>query len=229
MKRAILLSAFLLSQFGTSQLLKTNGQKIVNDKGENVQLRGLGLGGWMLQEGYMLKTADFAGPQYKIKEKIAELIGEDGMNEFYAAYLKNGITKQDIDFLKKAGFNSIRLPMHYNLYTLPIEKEPKKGQNTWLEEGFKMTDDLLKWCAANKMYLILDLHAAPGGQGNDVNISDNDKTKPSLWDNEENQKKTIALWKKLAERYKDEPWIGGYDLINEPNINFTGKNPNGTD
>lgn len=229
MKRAILLSAFLLSQFGTSQLLKTQGEKIINDKGENIQLRGLGLGGWMLQEGYMLKTADFAGPQYKIKEKIAELIGEDGMNEFYKAYLKNGITRQDIDFLKKAGFNSIRLPMHYNLYTLPIEKEPKKRENTWLEEGFKMTDDLLKWCAENKIYLILDLHAAPGGQGNDVNISDNDKSKPSLWESEENQKKTIALWKKLAERYKDSPWIGGYDLINEPNINFTGKNINGTD
>jgi len=229
MKRGILLSALLLSQFGTSQLLRTEGQKIVNDKGENIQLRGLGLGGWMLQEGYMLKTADFAGPQYQIKEKIAELIGEDGMNEFYKAYLKNGITKQDIDFLAKSGFNSVRLPMHYNLYTLPIEKEPKKGQNTWLEEGFKITDDLLKWCTDNKMYLILDLHAAPGGQGNDVNISDNDQSKPSLWESVENQKKTIALWKKLAERYKDSPWIGGYDLINEPNINFTGKNPNGTD
>jgi len=229
MKRAIVISALLLSQFGTSQLLKTSGQKIVNDKGENIQLRGLGPGGWMLQEGYMLKTADFAGPQYKIKEKIAELIGEDGMNEFYKAYLKNGITKQDIDFLAKSGFNSIRLPMHYNLYTLPIEKEPVKGKDTWLEEGFKMTDDLLQWCADNKIYLILDLHAAPGGQGNDVNISDNDKSKPSLWANEENQRKTIAFWKKLAERYKDSPWIGGYDLINEPNINFTGKNPNGTD
>jgi len=229
MKRAIVISALLLSQFGTSQLLKTSGQKIVNDKGENVQLRGLGLGGWMLQEGYMLKTADFAGPQFKIKEKIAELIGEDGMNEFYKAYLKNGITKQDIDFLAKAGFNSIRLPMHYNLYTLPIEKESVKGQNTWLENGFKMTDELLQWCKENKIYLILDLHAAPGGQGNDANISDNDKSKPSLWESEENQKKTIALWKKLAERYKDEAWIGGYDLINEPNINFTGKNLNGTD
>ncbi|KUJ56706.1 cellulase family glycosylhydrolase [Chryseobacterium aquaticum] len=229
MKRAILLSTLLLSQFGTSQLLKTEGKKIVNEKGENIQLRGMGLGGWMLQEGYMLKTADFAGPQYKIKEKIAELIGVDGMNQFYKAYLKNGITKQDIDFLARSGFNSVRLPMHYNLYTLPIEKEPKKGQNTWLEEGFKMTDDLLKWCTDNKIYLILDLHAAPGGQGNDVNISDNDKSKPSLWESVENKKKTIALWKKLAERYKDSPWIGGYDLINEPNINFTGKNPNGTD
>ncbi|MXS70924.1 cellulase family glycosylhydrolase [Flavobacteriaceae bacterium W22] len=229
MKQSILISAFLLSQFGTSQILKTQNQKIIDDKGNNIQLRGLGLGGWMLQEGYMLKTADFAGPQYKIKEKISELIGEDGMNRFYKTYLDKGITEEDIKFLAETGFNSVRLPMHYNLYTLPIEKEPVKGQNTWIDEGFLMTDRLLQWCKNNKIYLILDLHAAPGGQGNDVNISDNDKSKPSLWENEENQKKTIALWKKLAERYKDEPWIGGYDLINEPNINFTGKNPNGTD
>lgn len=230
MKRLVFFSALLLSQFGTAQgFLKTQGQKIVDSKGENVYLKGLGLGGWMLQEGYMLKTDDFAGPQFKIKEKIAEVAGEDGKNEFYKAYLKNGITKKDIDSLAKWGFNSIRLPMHYDLYTLPIGKEKVKGENTWLEEGFKMTDELLKWCEDNKIYLILDLHAAPGGQGNDANISDNDKSKPNLWQSEENQKKTIALWKKLAERYKDKEWIAGYDLINEPNYPFTGKNPNGTD
>lgn len=230
MIRTAVFCAFLLSQFGTAQgFLKSQGQKIVNQKGDNVYLKGLGLGGWMLQEGYMLKTADFAGPQYKIKEKISEVTGEEGKNEFYKAYLKNGVTKKDIDSLSKWGFNSIRLPMHYDLYTLPIEKEPVKGQNTWLEEGFVMTDNLLKWCEDNKIYLILDLHAAPGGQGNDENISDNDKSKPSLWENEDNQKKTVALWKKLAERYKDKEWIGGYDLINEPNYPFTGKNPNGTD
>ena len=230
MLRTTIFCALLLSQFGTAQgFLKADGQNIVNPKGENVYLKGLGLGGWMLQEGYMLKTDAFAGPQFKIKEKIAEVAGEDGKNQFYKAYLKNGITKKDIDSLAKWGFNSIRLPMHYDLYTLPIEKEKVKGQNTWLEEGFKMTDNLLQWCEDNKIYLILDLHAAPGGQGNDANISDNDKSKPNLWDSVENQKKTIALWKKLAERYKDKEWIAGYDLINEPNINFTGKNPNGTD
>jgi len=230
MLRTTIFCALLLSQFGTAQgFLKADGQNIVNPKGENVYLKGLGLGGWMLQEGYMLKTDAFAGPQFKIKEKIAEVAGEDGKNQFYKAYLKNGITKKDIDSLAKWGFNSIRLPMHYDLYTLPIEKEKVKGQNTWLEKGFKMTDNLLQWCEDNKIYLILDLHAAPGGQGNDANISDNDKSKPNLWDSVKNQKKTIALWKKLAERYKDKEWIAGYDLINEPNINFTGKNPNGTD
>jgi aryl-phospho-beta-D-glucosidase BglC (GH1 family) len=77
------------------------------------------------------------------------------------------------------------------------------------------------------MYLILDLHGAPGGQGKDANISDYDETKPSLWESGENISKTIALWRKLAERYSNEPWMGGYDLINETNWSFkeSGKAP----
>jgi hypothetical protein len=94
------------------------------------------------------------------------------------------------------------------------------GKNTWLEKGFAMTDSLLNWCKANKLYLILDLHGAPGGQGNDLNISDRDPTLPSLWQSDANKAKTIALWRKLAERYAGEPWIGGYDIINEPNWGF---------
>ena len=230
MKNLFLPFLALLTFSSYSQgFLHQKGQEIVDEKGNNVLLRGLGLGGWMVQEGYMLKTADFAGTQYKIKAKITELIGEKNTAEFYDAYLKNGITKRDIDSLAAWGFNSVRLPMHYNLYTLPIEDEKVAGENTWLEKGFKMTDELLSWCAANKIYLILDLHAAPGGQGKDANISDYDTTKPSLWESKANQDKMIAFWKKIAERYKESPWIGAYDIINEPNWNFTGTNQNGCD
>lgn len=209
--------------------LHRDGQRIVDGKGQNIVLRGLGLGGWMLQEGYMLKTADFAGPQFAIRQKISEVIGEEATEKWYQKYRDNGITKRDIDSLAHWGFNSIRLPMHYNLFTLPIEKEAALGQQTWLEEGFQRTDNLLRWCAENKIYLILDLHGAPGGQGNDANISDYDTTKPALWQAQANQDKMIALWKKIAERYRNEPWIGGYDIINEPNWNFTGTNKNGCD
>lgn len=230
MKNLFLSFLALLTFSSFSQgFLHQKGQEIVDGKGNNVLLRGLGLGGWMVQEGYMLKTSDFAGPQYKIKAKITDLIGEKNTAEFYDAYLKNGITKRDIDSLAAWGFNSVRLPMHYNLYTLPIEAEKVAGENTWLDKGFKMTDDLLNWCEANKIYLILDLHAAPGGQGKDANISDYDTTKSSLWESKANQDKMIAFWKKIAERYKDNPWIGAYDIINEPNWNFTGTNQNGCD
>lgn len=211
----------------SAQYLHVDNKRIVDKNGNEVILHGMGLGGWMLQEGYMLETGDFAGPQHKIRAKIAELIGPANTQEFYDAWLANHCTKRDIDSLAAWGFNSVRLPMHYNLYTLPIEQEPVAGQNTWLEKGFAMTDELLAWCEANHMYLILDLHAAPGGQGHDANISDYDNTKPSLWESEANKQKTIALWRKLAERYANEEWIGGYDLINEPNWNFDGANPNG--
>jgi len=227
------LSFFLLllttNLFFGQNFLHRDNQNIVDKNGNNILLRGLGLGGWMVQEGYMLKTSDFAGPQFQIKQKISELIGDENTEKFYKKYKENGITKRDIDSLAAWGFNSVRLPMHYNLYTLPIEKEPNSNENTWIEEGFVMTDSLLSWCASNKIYLILDLHAAPGGQGKDANISDYDESKPSLWESKTNQEKMIAFWKKIATRYKDNEWIGGYDIINEPNWNFTGTNKNGCD
>lgn len=229
MKKIVFLIFTILSTTISGQgFLHRENQNIVDGNGQNVLLRGLGLGGWMVQEGYMLQTGAYAGPQHVIKQKIEALIGPEKTEAFYETYRTNGITKRDIDSLKAWGFNSVRLPMHYNLYTLPIEEEDN-GNITWLEKGFNMTDSLLNWCAANQMYLILDLHAAPGGQGKDANISDYDENKPSLWESEANQEKTIAFWKKLAERYKDHPWIGGYDIINEPNWNFTGTNPNGCD
>lgn len=200
--------------------LKADGKRIVNSKGQNILLRGEGLGGWMLQEGYMLGINKDA-QQNKIRSRIEDLMGVKETAEFYDAWLQNFIQKSDIDSMHAWGFNSVRLPMHYNLFTLPVDKEQVAGQNTWLDKGFTLTDSLLAWCKSNHMYLILDLHAAPGGQGNDINISDRDSTKPSLWQSEANQHKTIALWKKLAERYKNEQWIGGYDILNEPNWGFT--------
>jgi endoglucanase len=176
----------------------------------------------MLQEPYMFQLSEAAGTQTEIKTKISALIGQKNCDEFYTRFLNNMITEKDIDALKSWGFNSVRLPMHYNLFTLPAENEPVKGQITWLETGFKLTDNLLAWCKKNKIYLILDLHATPGGQGNDRPIADIDTLKPRLWQSEANQKKTVELWKKLAEKYKNEEWIGGYDLINETNYKLEG-------
>ena len=220
MYRILLFLLFIGLSFSSSaQFLKTKATAIVNEKDEKIILRGMGLGGWMLQEGYMFRLS-FLGQQYRIKEKIKEVVGEEKTKQFYEQWLLHHTTKKDIDALAAWGFNSIRLPMHYNLYTLPVDEEPVKGQHTWIDKGFAMTDSLLNWCKANNMYLILDLHAAPGGQGNDLPISDRDPTKPSLWESEANKDKTIALWKKLAQRYANEPWIGGYDIINEPNWGF---------
>lgn len=215
-----------LAHAESNGFLRAKDARIVDGQGREVILRGMGLGGWMLQEGYMLGVKK-DGTQHSIKARITELVGREDCDRFYQLWLQNHVTRADVDLLANSGFNSIRLPMHYNLFTLPVEAEPVQGGNTWLETGFEMTDRLLAWCRANRMYLILDLHAAPGGQGKDANISDYDRSKPSLWESEANRQKTVALWRKLAERYAGEPWIGGYDLLNEPNWTFEGKDKNG--
>ncbi|MCW3117070.1 MAG: glycosyl hydrolase family 5, partial [Chitinophagaceae bacterium] len=62
--------------------LKTVGKKIVNAQGENILLRGIGLGGWMLQEGYMLRLNQ-EGQQYKIRQRIEALLSKEQTQEFY--------------------------------------------------------------------------------------------------------------------------------------------------
>ena len=198
--------------------LSTHGTQIVDGNGKPVILRGMGLGGWMLQEGYMLKLGDL-GQQHVIHRRLAELVGQPAVDEFQRAWLDHHMTKPDMDALGRWGFNSVRLPMHYALF---LDPSAPVGTDHWNEDGFRRVDRLLEWAAANRMWVILDLHAAPGGQGTDLAISDRDPNKPSLWDSAENQRRTVALWREIARRYAGNPWVGGYDLVNEPNWDFDG-------
>jgi hypothetical protein len=204
----------------TGGFLRASGKQLVDGQGNNVLLRGMGIGNWMIQEPYMMDVSGIVDTQQQLKAKIAALVGANNMQLFYAAWLSNYFRAADVQFMAQAGFNSIRLPMHYDLFTLPAEQEPLPGQNTWLTQGFQMVDDLLGWCESNHIYLILDMHAAPGGQGHNASISDYNPPLPSLLESPTNQAKLVSLWRKLAERYSNRQWLGGYDLINEPNWSF---------
>jgi len=197
--------------------LHRENTKIVNGSGQEVLLKGLGLGGWLLQEGYMLQTSGFANAQWEIKAKILDLVGEANTEQFYETYRNNFVRKIDIEMIKSWGFNSVRLPFHYNLFAT------NNNPPVFLNKGFEIVDSLLQWCKTNQIYLILDMHAAPGGQS-DEPISDYNSANPSLWQSEQNKNLTVQIWRKIAERYKDEEWIGGYDLLNEPKWNLPPNN-----
>jgi hypothetical protein len=208
--KQVLLIFLIFLQIGFSQsFLHTAGDKIVDGSGNEIILEGFGLGGWLVMEGYMLHTSGFANAQWEIKQHIEDLIGPANAESFYQAYHNNYVNKADIDKIAEWGFNSIRLPLHYNILT------PENSPGVYLEEGFAVIDSVLSWCETNQLYLILDLHAAPGGQS-DGPICDYNPAKPSLWQDPANQDRTVDIWRKIAERYHNKEWIGGYDLINEP-------------
>lgn len=202
-----------------AQLLAVSGKKIINSSNNReVILNAMNFGNWMVMEGYMMNSSNQAPDQHTWKQKLTSLIGSSNTTTFYNAWLTNHVTQADINQLKTWGFNSVRVPLHYEYFV------NAGTPDVWNDLGFTLLDNIIFWCSAAGIYVIIDLHAAPGGQSNNA-ISDYDNTKPSLWESAANKTKTVSLWRKLSERYKYEAWVAGYDLLNEPAWDL----PNGTD
>jgi len=211
MKKLILLLSILfainLFSQGGNTFFSVKGSKIISPDGKEVLLKGINLGNWLVPEGYMFKF-DKATSWRLIHTVIAELIGPDDALKFWEKYRDNYITYDDIKFIKSLGMNSIRLPFDFRLLT------PEEYPEVWLDTGFNIFDKIISWCKKENIYLILDMHCAPGGQTGD-NI-DNSWGYPYLFESVESQNRMIEIWRKIAERYKDEAVIIGYDFMNEP-------------
>lgn len=193
-----------------NRFLHAEGTKIVNGAGKEILLKGWGMGNWLLAEGYMWLSSDpeFDRPS-RIRKVIEELTGKEYSEQFWQSYRENYVNRNDIMRLAQLGYNSVRIPLHYRLFM--SDETPVQ----WKEEGFALLDCCLEWCEEAGIYAFLDLHAAPGGQTGH-NIDDSADDVPHLFLEEEYQEKCIALWVKLAERYRDREIVGGYDLLNEP-------------
>lgn len=211
------LAAWLLSvaTLNAQAFFSTKGKELVDPAGKPFQMRGTNLGNWLVPEGYMFLFKDANSPRL-INETITELLGPDKAREFWKTYLDLYITEEDIHYLKSIGMNSIRLPFNYRLFT----KESYMGDNDPMR-GFRFIDRLMAWCRKEKLYVILDMHCAPGGQTGD-NIDDGFGY-PFLFENKESIRQCAEIWKRIAAHYKNERLIIGYDLLNEPIAHYFNK------
>jgi len=203
--RIIIGSILLLNILFSQGFLHVENGNIVDGEGSPVILKGLGLGGWLVPEGYMLNIPGYGSPT-EIENKIEALLGADLAAEFWVLYHDNYVAQADIDQIAEWGFNSIRIPFHYKQFS-PLPGEVNQF-------GYDIIDSLLSWSAPYNMHIILDMHCAPGGQNNGE-ISDSDGV-ARLWLEDGYKEHTIEIWHSIAEYYADETLIGGYDLINEP-------------
>jgi hypothetical protein len=194
--------------------LKADGRKLRNENGDEVLLRGVGFGSWLLPEGYMWRFPEQGDRPRRMERMIRELIGEEEAARFWEMYYNRYISEADIQKIAEEGFNSVRVPINARF----LQRQPNV-QGEYHEEHLKLIDRMIEWCRSYRLYVILDLHGAPGGQTG-TNIDDSANDQPELFLSEENRRETIALWRMLAERYKEEWIVAGYDLLNEPLPNW---------
>jgi cellulase (glycosyl hydrolase family 5) len=205
----VLFACCLTRTSAQAQFVHTQGKEIVDGAGKPLLLRGINLGNWLVPEGYMWHL-NGGGPESprEIEALVTELIGPQRAHEFWHAYRQNYITQADIHLIKQCGFNSIRIPFHYKFF----ESDDA--------EGFTLLDQVVQWAHQENLYVILDMHAAPGGQTG-KNIDDSDGY-PWLFSDASAQQHTIAIWQRVARHYRNDSTVLGYDLLNEPIPNYPG-------
>ncbi len=193
----------------TPRFIHAEGTRLVEDHGARFVVKGINLGNWLVPEGYMFRFTRARAPN-EIAAVIGQLIGPEAAARFWSEFRDRYIAKDDIDFIRDAGFNTVRVPLHWRLFVDPGED----GADRFDGPGWMLLDRLIAWCHQTGLHVIIDLHAAPGGQTG-VNHDDGPGF-PLTFYVPHDRRLTVALWRALAARYHDEPAVLGYDLMNEP-------------
>jgi len=183
-------------------ILKVEKTKIVSG-GRPVRLQGVNLGGWLMPEGYIVHAPN-RGYRF-FKARFIKEHGQRAFEEIETAFRDNWIREEDFRRIASLGFNHVRLPFHYGL----IETKPFR----YSMKGLGYLDCAVRMAKRHGLRVILDMHAVPGSQNHDWH-SDSDG-RALFWVTPSYQRRAAALWGFLADRFRDEPAVAGYDLLNE--------------
>jgi aryl-phospho-beta-D-glucosidase BglC (GH1 family) len=186
--------------------LNVSGDQIVNKKGDTVYLRGFGLGGMLHMENFI---NGYPANEQSMREELLNVLGEKKYKLYFNTFLESYFNEVDAEYIHSLGLNLIRIPINYHQF------EDDMNPRVIKDSAFIYLDKVIDLCAKYKIYTIIDLHALPGGQNQHWH-SDNPTHRASFWDQKDYQDRALHLWEVIAERYKNQPWVAGYDLINEP-------------
>jgi endoglucanase len=186
--------------------LQTRAGKIIDEQGNEVLLRGVCIGGWMNMENFI---NGYPGSEHGVRAAMVEELGASRAHFFFERLLDHVLGEADLAFLKSLGATAVRLPFNYRHF------ESDQSPFEYLEHGFARLSQAIRWCEAQGLYAILDLHAVQGWQNPDWH-SDNASRHSLFWQSRQDQDRFVGLWEELARRFKGDRTVAGYNVMNEP-------------
>jgi len=187
--------------------VRARDARLVDGSGRELLLRGVGLGNWLLPEGYMWRFGPGAESPREIEALVERLVGPERAASFWDGFRDAFVAEEDIARIAASGFDHVRLPINSRVI--------QDDDGAPIEAGYALIDRLIGWCREHRLWVLLDLHGAPGGQTG-TNIDDSPNHRPELFLEPRYRELTLRLWRDLATRYADETVVLGYDLLNEP-------------
>jgi len=208
----VVLSPYIFAQTWTG--LRVNGTKIVNSQNVEFIPQGFGVGEWTNTEAYMIEWPDGDGKYLwyygytRIQNYTTNMMGNSSATLYWQQWQANIINENDVERWHSWGVNTIRFSINHHWLS------PSNG--VFLQSGWDWIDNFISWCKKNSIYVILCMHAAPGGQNPEL-MSDTTDGTPHLWtDADTYQPWTLSIWSAIAKRYANETTVAGYDLLDEP-------------
>lgn len=204
--------------FKQSDFLTVDGTEVRSNNRGAVMLRGTNAGGYLLIEEWMTSIIGVENNKLdhkKTTEIFVERFGKQKTLQLWETYRNNFWTEQDFANCAEMGVNVIRLPFSYMSLDPEYDNVTKiNGQ----KYNFSLLDNFVRKAESYGIYTMLDLHGAYGSQNGMDHSGERieNKIDVDFFSNEEKQQKTIDLWAAIANRYKDDPAIAGYDILNEP-------------
>ncbi|MDB5651750.1 MAG: glycosyl hydrolase, family 5 [Hyphomicrobiales bacterium] len=199
--------AVLPGRGGATAFVHARGTQILAPDGSPLRVRGIGLGNWLVPEGYLFGFENATSPR-QIAQVFREIAGPEAANAFWRGWRTAFVGDADLAWLARSGFNVVRIPFDYRLWT------PEDQPGLWTDEGFAVLDPIVASAARNGLYVMLDMHAAPCGQ-NGQNIDNSDGV-AHLYTDEACVRRAGDVWERIARHYAGDPTIAGYELLNEP-------------
>jgi len=158
--------------------------------------------------------------EYTVRNHLIRRFGEARTNQMIATFQNNYITEADIQNIANMNMNFVRVPVYWMDFMLT-----NGTMRTDPNNGFAKLDWLLGVCERYGIYVLIDFHGAPGGVNCWASCGQASTIPTELYAGDAdtvawNQAVVLNIWRALATRYKDNPTVAAYGLLNEPVLNF---------